>query len=79
MGVRLVEVLAGTGDVEGHPDHLDAQCLGGLQQVPTALQRGAEGHAGLGGVGLCGQLQQQPARRHNDKNQNPELTEWKCC
>lgn len=57
MGVGLMQVLAGAGDVEGYPNHLDSQPLSCLKQVPTALQRGAEGHASLSRVGLCGQLQ----------------------
>lgn len=60
MGVGLLQVLAGAGDVEGYPHHLDSQLLGCFQQVPAALERGAEGHAGLSRVGLCSQLQQQP-------------------
>lgn len=63
VGVGLLQVLAGGGHVEGHAHHLQAQLLGGLQQVPAALQGEAEGHAGLGGVGLGGQLQQQPEGR----------------
>ncbi len=62
MGVGLLQVLAGAGDVEGHPHHLDSQLLGCFQQVPAALQRETEGHAGLSCVGLGGQLQQQPRR-----------------
>lgn len=62
MGVGLLQVLAGAGDVKGHTHHLDSQLLGCLQQVPTAFQRGAEGHAGLSCMGLSGQLQQQPRK-----------------
>lgn len=62
MSVGLLQVLAGAGDVERHPHHLESQLLGCLQQVPTALQREAKGHAGLSCVGLGGQLQQQPRR-----------------
>lgn len=72
MGVGLLQVLAGAGDVEGYPHHLDPQFLGCLQQVPTALQRGTKGHAGLSRVRLSGQLQQQPRRdkRLLTKNMN---------
>lgn len=65
MGVGLLQVLAGAGDMEGHPNHLDSKLLGCFQQVPAALQREAEGHAGLSCVGLGGQLQQQPRRDQN--------------
>lgn len=44
-------------------DHLHAQLFGHLQQVPAALQGAAEGHAGLFGVGLRGDLQQKPAHK----------------
>lgn len=62
MSVGLLQVLAGAGDVKGHTHYLDSQLLGRLQQVPTALQRGAKGHAGLSCMSLSGQLQQQPIR-----------------
>lgn len=62
VAVRLLQVLAGGGHVEGHAHHLQVQLLGRLQQVPTAFQGEAKGHAGLGRMGLCGQLQQQPKR-----------------
>lgn len=60
MGVGLLQVLAGAGDVEGYSHHLDPQFFGCLQQVPAALQRRTKGHAGLSRVCLSGQLQQQP-------------------
>lgn len=62
MGVRLLQVLAGAGDVERHPHHLQSKLLGSLQQVPTALQGEAKGYTGLSRVSLGGQLQQQPRR-----------------
>lgn len=60
MSVGLLQVLAGAGDVERDPHHLDSQIFGCFQQVPATLQREAESHAGLSRVGLGGQLQQQP-------------------
>lgn len=62
MGVGLWQVLAGAGDVKGHPHHLDSKLLGRFQQVPAALQRKAKGHAGFSRVSLGGQLQQQSTR-----------------
>lgn len=62
MGVGLLQVLAGAGDVERHPHHLQSELLGSLQQVPTALQGEAKGYTGLSCVSLGGQLQQQPRR-----------------
>lgn len=58
VGVGLLQVLAGAGNVEGYAHHLEFQFLGCFKQVPSALQREAKGHAGLCGVGLGGQLQQ---------------------
>lgn len=81
MGVCLLQVLAGAGDVEGHSNHLDSQLHGCLQQVPAALQREAEGHAGLSCVGLGGQLQQQPRwHKQTEKKKNVSQGskhEWK--
>lgn len=48
--------------MERQPHHLDSKLFGCFQQVPTALHREAEGHAGLSGMSLGGQLQQQPRR-----------------
>lgn len=65
MGVGLLQVLAGAGNVEGNTHHLESKFLGCLKQVPRALQREAKGHAGLCGVGKGGQLQQQPNGNQN--------------
>lgn len=59
MSVRLLEVFARAWDVERCSNHIDAQILGLLQQVPTVLQREAKCHAVLSCLSLSGQLQQQ--------------------
>lgn len=79
MGVGLLQVLAGAGDVKSHSHHLDTELLSRFQQVPAALQRKAKGHAGFSCVGLGVQLQQQSTRYEkgtsaSDQNVNENIT-----
>ena len=62
MVVGLLQVRAGGRDVKGHPNDLHPQLPGQLQEVPAALQGAAKRHAGLGRMGLGGELQQQPGK-----------------
>lgn len=66
MAVGLLQVRAGRGNVEGDPHHVHPQLPGQLQEVPAALQGAAKRHAGLGRMGLGGQLQQQPGREQTE-------------
>lgn len=56
VGVGLLQVLAGAGNVEGNTHHLESKFFCHLKQVPRAFQREAKGHAGLCRMGLGGQL-----------------------